>query len=82
MTASRKKPGAPKKPDERSKKELLQLRVGAAEKATFSDAADLDGKTLSEWIRDRLRRISRQELEAAGQPVHFLTGNTGQNQLK
>lgn len=67
-----KKRGAPKKSPEKAKGELLQIRVNSAEKRAFADAADLDGKKLSEWIRDRLRRLSRQELEAAGRPVAFV----------
>jgi hypothetical protein len=68
-----KKRGAPRKPPERAKSELLQIRVSPAEKRAFADAAGLDGKKLSEWIRDRLRRLSRQELEASGRPVAFLS---------
>lgn len=68
----RKKPGAPRKPPGKAKTELLQIRVSAAELQAFSDAADLDGKKRSEWIRDRLRRLSRQELEQAGRIVPFL----------
>jgi hypothetical protein len=73
----RKKRGAPKKPAGKAKSELVQIRVAPAEKQAFSDAADLDGKKLSEWIRDRLRRLSRQELEEAGRPVAFLARRTG-----
>lgn len=69
-----KKRGAPRKPASKSKGELLQIRVNSAEKETFQNAAELDGKKLSEWIRDRLRRISRQELEAIKQPIPFLAG--------
>jgi hypothetical protein len=72
--STRPKRGAPKKPSDKAKSELLQIRVQTAEKRAFSAAAELDGKKLSEWIRDRLRRLSRQELEAAGIPVPFLTG--------
>jgi hypothetical protein len=51
----------------------VQIRLNAAEKETFQLAADADGKKLSEWIRDRLRRDSRQELEALGRDVPFLS---------
>ena len=67
-----KKRGAPSKGADKAKAELIQLRVNAAEKKAFVDAADLDGKKLSEWIRDRLRRLSRQELEESGRQVAFL----------
>jgi uncharacterized protein (DUF1778 family) len=51
---------------------LVQVRLAADEKAAFNAAAALDGKGLSEWLRDRLRRNARQELEAHGQAVPFL----------
>jgi hypothetical protein len=44
-----------------------------AEKQAFQAAAELDGKKLSEWIRDRLRRLSREELQANGLDVPFLS---------
>jgi uncharacterized protein (DUF1778 family) len=68
----RKRPGAPKKPPEKAKGALLQIRANDAEKEAFQMAAELDGKKLSEWIRDRLRRAARQELEQATLPVPFL----------
>jgi uncharacterized protein (DUF1778 family) len=67
-----KKRGAPVKLPEKAKAELIQLRVSSAEKNAFNAAADMDGKKLSEWIRDRLRRLAREELEDAGQEVAFL----------
>jgi len=66
--------GAPKKSAAKSKGGHIQFRVNDAEKKAFEQAAILDGKKLSEWIRDRLRRDSRQELEAHGQTVPFLPG--------
>jgi hypothetical protein len=66
------KTGAPHKPADKAKAELIQLRVNVAEKKAFADAATLDGKKLSEWMRDRLRRLARVELEAQGLPVAFL----------
>jgi hypothetical protein len=70
------KRGAPKKPPERAKGSLVQIRLNPAEKAGFMAAAVLDGKKLSEWIRDRLRRLAREELEAHGQTVPFLPGTS------
>jgi uncharacterized protein (DUF1778 family) len=58
----------------KAKAELLQIRLSVSEKTTFSDAAELDGKNVSEWIRDRLRRVSRQELQEAGKTEAFLAG--------
>jgi hypothetical protein len=72
INSMKKKQGAPKKSAGKAKGELLQLRVNAAEKQAFAAAAELDGKKMSEWIRDRLRRLSRQELEAADKQVPFL----------
>ena len=64
--------GAPRKSAAKAKAALLQVRLTMAEKQAFADAADLDGKKLSEWARDRLRRACRQDLEQAGHPVAFL----------
>jgi uncharacterized protein (DUF1778 family) len=54
------------------KTQILQLRLQAAEKETFQKAADLAGVALSSWVRERLRRIARQELITAGQQIPFL----------
>jgi uncharacterized protein (DUF1778 family) len=66
------KRGAPKKSPDKAKAERIPIRVSNAEKEAFQAAAELDGKTTSDWIRDRLRRLARQELEQAGKPVAFL----------
>lgn len=68
------KRGAPKKSPEKAKTGRIPIRVSDAEKEAFRAAAELDGKTTSDWIRDRLRRNARQELEAAGQHVPFIPG--------
>ena len=70
----KKKRGAPPKPAASAKRALVQIRLNEAEKEAFAQAADLDGKKLSEWIRDRLRRVSRAELEEHGRTVPFLAG--------
>lgn len=75
----KKKLGAPRKSADKARRELLQIRLSTAEKAGFSRAADLDGKKVSEWIRDRLRRMAREELERQGQEVPFLFLGRGQN---
>jgi hypothetical protein len=54
------------------KDEHLQVRIDAAEKQAFEDAAKLSGLALSAWVRERLRQVSARELGAAGQPVAFL----------
>lgn len=72
MAKTPRKPAARRPAARGGRTELLQVRLSPAEKAGFSAAAALDGKGLSEWLRDRLRRDARQELEAHGQTVPFL----------
>lgn len=50
----------------------MQFRTSEAEKHTFQAAADIAGIDLSAWIRERLRRAARRELEEAGRKVPFL----------
>jgi hypothetical protein len=76
IDAMKKKRGAAKKTPEKTKAELLQIRLSLAEKQAFALAAELDGKKVSEWVRDRLRRDSKQELEAHGQQVPFLPSSS------
>ena len=64
--------GRPQGSTGKAKDDLMQIRLDAAEKQAFADAAALDGKDLSEWVRDRLRRLARQELEQAKMLVAFL----------
>lgn len=62
-----------RKPSESSvKEEYLELRLYAAEKQAFKDAAELRGMALSVWVRERLRLAARKELEDANRPVAFL----------
>lgn len=69
--------GAPRKSAAKAKSEQLLIRVNGAEKQAFVAAAELDGKKLSEWVRDRLRRLSREELQAHGREVAFLRSQEG-----
>lgn len=55
-----------------AKDEYLELRLFSQEKKAFKDAADLSGMALSVWVRERLRRASRVELEEAGKPIAFM----------
>jgi hypothetical protein len=71
MKTPKKSRGAPKKSPEKARSVLMQFRVTPLEQQAIQAAADLDGKKLSEWIRDRLRGASRAELAKAGQPVPF-----------
>jgi hypothetical protein len=50
----------------------LKIRMDAAEKQAFSDAADLAGIPVSTWMRERLRRAAVRELEEAARPIAFL----------
>lgn len=56
----------------KAKAALIQVRISEKEQAAFQRAAELDGKKLSEWVRDRLRRVSRSEIESHGEEVSFL----------
>ena len=54
------------------KTETIKLRVSVDEKRAFQDAADIAGLPLSAWVRERLRKAARLELEAAGRQIAFL----------
>lgn len=56
------------------KTEFMKIRVSDDEKESFDLAAKIAGISLSAWVRDRLRRIVRRELQEAGQKVPFLRG--------
>jgi hypothetical protein len=72
MKTKRQKRGRPPKEAALLKAGYLDIRIGDAEKQAFRDAANLAGLDLSAWVRERLRAIARQELEAAGLPVPFM----------
>jgi uncharacterized protein (DUF1778 family) len=52
--------------------ERLEVRIDQDERTAFQNAAKLSGVPLSSWVRERLRRSSRSELEEAEMPVPFL----------
>lgn len=52
--------------------ERFEMRLSSKEREAFQLAADLSGSSISTWIRDRLRRIARRELEEADLAVPFL----------
>jgi hypothetical protein len=54
------------------KQEYMELRLDVAEKEAFFKAAELAGMSLSGWVRDRLRRASKKELQENDMPVAFL----------
>jgi uncharacterized protein (DUF1778 family) len=66
------KAGRPKNVPGQVKGEYLELRLDATEKQAFKDAAMLAGMAVSVWVRERLRRAARKELEDAERPVAFL----------
>jgi uncharacterized protein (DUF1778 family) len=70
-----KKIGRPKKQADAVKADYIEVRCEGAEKQAFRAAAELAGMTLSGWVRDRLRRISRKELEDMDMKVAFLGGH-------
>jgi uncharacterized protein (DUF1778 family) len=67
-----KRRGRPLVSPAKAKADYLEVRLEVAEKQAFKDAADLAGLALSAWVRERLRRVARKELEEAGQSVRFL----------
>jgi uncharacterized protein (DUF1778 family) len=67
-----KKAGRPKKRTDLVKTEYIEMRVEQSEKQTFRDAAEAAGMSMSTWIRDRLRRTARKELQDLNRPVAFL----------
>lgn len=64
--------GRPPKGSDKIKSIRLDMRLQEEEKEGFRLAAELSGLELSAWIRERLRRIARAELEGAGLKVPFL----------
>jgi uncharacterized protein (DUF1778 family) len=58
--------------EELGRTERLEIRVDYDEKAAFKSAAELAGVPLSSWVRERLRRMARTELEDADLPVPFV----------
>jgi uncharacterized protein (DUF1778 family) len=72
MAKKRSKRGRPPVDPQKAKAEYLEVRLEVAEKQAFKDAADLAGLALSAWVRERLRRIAREELEESDRPVAFL----------
>src|SRR5262245_40862287 len=72
MNAKQRRRGRPKKDPARAKGEYLDIRLEMAEKQAFRDAAEVAGLDLSAWVRERLRRSARQELEEVGRMVAFL----------
>ena len=68
----KKRAGRPPKGSAETKSEAILLRLEPGEKDGFKAAAELAGIDLSAWMRERLRRVARQELEEANQPIPFI----------
>lgn len=66
------KRGRPKLDKGSARATLLQIRVSAAEKTAFADAAALSGESVSVWARAAMRRVAQAELEDKGRPISFL----------
>jgi uncharacterized protein (DUF1778 family) len=66
------KTGRPKKKADAVKADYIEVRCEEAEKQAFRAAAEAAGLPLSGWIRERLRRVARKELEDMDMPVAFL----------
>jgi uncharacterized protein (DUF1778 family) len=76
MATNKNRPGRPRKGSGQTKDEHIEVRVDAAEKQAFRDAAELAGLALSAWIRERLRQVAHRELEAHGRQAAFLRDRT------
>jgi hypothetical protein len=66
------KRGRPKLPVGGKKGAYMEMWLHEAEKEAFVSAADASGMSLSAWVRDRLRKASRKELQDMELPVAFL----------
>jgi uncharacterized protein (DUF1778 family) len=53
-------------PETTPKDVRLDMRISQEDKDLFQKAAEQDGRTLSNWIRDRLLRAARSELSEEG----------------
>jgi len=67
-----KKMGRPKKKLDAVKSSWLEVRCEESEREAFRAAAEAAGLGMSAWIRERLRRAARKELEDINMPVAFL----------
>jgi uncharacterized protein (DUF1778 family) len=65
--------GRPRVDPNKTRAEYLEVRLDAAEKQAFREAAELAGLAVSAWVRERLRTVAREELEKAGRVAPFLS---------
>jgi uncharacterized protein (DUF1778 family) len=66
------KRGRPPKEADQRRDESLLVRLEPDEKEAFKDAATIAGISLSSWVRERLRKVAKKELEEAERPIAFL----------
>jgi Mobilization protein NikA len=59
------------------KSETIRIRLEPEEKEAFQETAEIAGIPLSAWIRERLRRSARIELEEAGKKIPFIKQKEG-----
>ena len=71
-TDKQKRRGRPPKSSGTTKGIRLDVRLEEVEKQAFCAAAQVNGLDLSAWIRERLRKAAKADLQEAGQPVPFL----------
>ena len=50
----------------------LQVRLSDGDKRSIELAAEISGISVSAWVRERLRKNARIELQASGVKVPFL----------
>ena len=60
------KRGAPEKPPEERKGNVVQIRLTDDDKAACEQAAALDGIKMSQWARDTLLRSAKRRLKKDG----------------
>lgn len=72
MNTRKKRRGRPRKGSAETKSESVLLRMEQLEKKGFEEAARIAGVPLAVWMRERLRRAARTELEEDGREVLFL----------
>jgi hypothetical protein len=72
MSKQKNRGGRPRKSSGEKQDGYLDVRLRAAEKQAFREAAELAGLSLAAWVRDRLRIASRRELLEFGRKVPFI----------
>ncbi|HAT3513169.1 hypothetical protein [Aeromonas hydrophila] len=69
MNENKPRRGAPTKPDsEKHSERLGEIRVMAAQLENYLLAAELEGKTKSDWVRDTLDAQARRTLKKHRKP--------------